>query len=303
MQAYAYEFEVEYDDLAREDFSFADAPQIVHYSSHHRKRLSPGDSIAASMPKYVLRLIGDQASPEWYANVNPLVVVLLVVPVTQLVRHLKPATSIGIALALIPLSSLSMASSSLFGHSVSLFGIAVHPITIMMVLGIAIQGLAECFLSPRYLEYASKQAPPGQEGLYLGYAHLNTFFAWGAAFVAGGFLLNTFCPDPNTLSPAVRSQYDAFIAGQGPIPDAYAHANQMWYWIAAVGVVAFVALLIYIWVTNRIDAKTETGAIQCFLPVVINRVGRNELRGTAGAGESDARLSAPEGEIRISRVD
>lgn len=211
----------------------------------------------ASMPKYVLRLIGDQASPEWYANVNPFVVVLLVVPVTQLVRHLKPATSIGIALALIPLSSLSMASSSLFGPSVSLVGIAVHPITIMMVLGIAIQGLAECFLSPRYLEYASKQAPPGQEGLYLGYAHLNTFFAWGAAFVAGGFLLNTFCPDPNTLSPAVRSQYDAFIAGQGPIPDAYAHANQMWYWVAAVGVLAFVALLIYIWVTNRIDAKTE----------------------------------------------
>lgn len=214
----------------------------------------------ASMPKYVLRLIGDHASPEWYANVNPFVVVLLVVPVTQLVRRLKPATSIGIALALIPLSSLSMAASSFLGHSVSFFGIALHPITIMMVLGISIQGLAECFLSPRYLEYASKQAPPGQEGLYLGYAHLNTFFAWGAAFVAGGFLLDTFCPDPNTLSPAVRSQYDAFIAGQGPIPDAYAHANQMWYWVAAVGVVAFVALLIYIWVTNRIDARPEAGS-------------------------------------------
>ena len=53
----------------------------------------------------------------------------------------------------------------------------------------------------------------------------------------------------------------------------------------------------------RIDAKTETGAIQCFLPVVINRLGRDVLRGTAGAGESDARLLAPEGEIRISRVD
>jgi len=212
----------------------------------------------ASMPKYVLRLIGEHASPEWYANVNPFVVVLLVVPVTQLVRRLKPATSMAIAMALIPLSSLSMATSALFGHNISLLGVAVHPITVMMVIGISIQGLAECFLSPRYLEYASKQAPPGQEGLYLGYAHLNTFFAWGAAFVAGGFLLDHFCPDPNKLPTAVRSQYDAFIAGSGPVPEAYAHANQMWYWVAAVGIAACVALLIFIWVTNRIDSRTAS---------------------------------------------
>ncbi len=214
----------------------------------------------ASMPKYVLRMIGDHASPEWYANVNPFVVVLFVVPITQLVRRMSPATSIGIALALIPLSSLTMAASSFFGHDISLFGTVVPTITVLMVVGISIQGLAECFLSPRYLEFASKQAPPGQEGLYLGYAHLNTFFAWGAAFVAGGFLLDRLCPDPNSLSPAVRSQYDAYMAGNGPVPEAYAHANQMWYWVAAVGIAAFVALLIYIWITNRIDAKTAAAA-------------------------------------------
>lgn len=28
----------------------------------------------ATMPKYVLRLAGEGASPSWYANVNPLVV-------------------------------------------------------------------------------------------------------------------------------------------------------------------------------------------------------------------------------------
>ena len=209
----------------------------------------------ASMPKYVLRMIGDHASPEWYANVNPFVVVLFVVPITQLVRRMNPATSIGIALALIPLSSLTMAASSFFQHDIPLFGRSVPTITILMVLGISIQGLAECFLSPRYLEFASKQAPPGQEGLYLGYAHLNTFFAWGAAFVAGGFLLDRLCPNPNSLSPAVRAQYDAFMAGNGPVPAAYAHANQMWYWVAAVGFAAFAALLVFVFVTNRVDAK------------------------------------------------
>ena len=39
----------------------------------------------ATMPKYVLRLAGEGASPSWYANVNPLVVVLCVNLVTQLI--------------------------------------------------------------------------------------------------------------------------------------------------------------------------------------------------------------------------
>ncbi|MBN1824949.1 MAG: DUF4097 family beta strand repeat protein [Candidatus Eisenbacteria bacterium] len=53
----------------------------------------------------------------------------------------------------------------------------------------------------------------------------------------------------------------------------------------------------------RIDAETRTGAIQCFLPIELKRVSRSRLQGTAGNGDSDARLFAPGGEIRISRVD
>jgi dipeptide/tripeptide permease len=113
----------------------------------------------ASMPDYVLRMAGETYKPEWYANVNPLVVVLFVVAITQLVRKWKPQNSILVAMAMIPLSSLAMASSSWFRGNVNLFGIEVHPITLMMVIGIAIQGLAECFLSPKWLEFASKQAP------------------------------------------------------------------------------------------------------------------------------------------------
>ena len=154
----------------------------------------------ASMPKYVLRMVGDGAMPEWYANVNPLVVVLCVVPVTHLVRKLSPTGSIAVALGLIPLSAAIMGFSTRIGALAAAAGVATHPVTIAMVLGISLQGFAECFLAPRYLEFASKQAPPGQEGLYLGYAHLNTFFAWFVGFVLSGYLLEAFCPDPGTLS-------------------------------------------------------------------------------------------------------
>ena len=197
----------------------------------------------ASMPKYVLRMVGDGASPEWYANVNPAVVVLCVVPITQLVKRWQPITSILIALSLIPFSALIMSFAHvLAGSQVSLGGL--HPVTVTMISGIALQGFAECFLSPRYLEYASKQAPAGQEGLYMGYCHLNTFFAWLFGFIASGYLLQAFCPDPKTLSPELQTQRLNALAGNGAMPTQYAHAHYLWFTFAGVGFVALVLLLL-----------------------------------------------------------
>ncbi len=204
----------------------------------------------ASMPKYVLRLVGPEASPEWYANVNPFVVVLCVVPVTHLVRRLSPVTSIGIALAMIPVSALIMSLSGGMTGRITILGAVLHPVTVLMVSGIALQGFAECFLSPRYLEFASKQAPPGQEGLYMGYSHLHTFFAWLAGFILSGYLLDAFCPDPKKLA-AQGIAGEAFTA-------AYAHAHYIWYVFAGIGAAAFVALVLFAWVTRRADAESRT---------------------------------------------
>ena len=214
----------------------------------------------ASMPDYVLRMAGETYKPEWYANVNPLVVVLGVVGITQLVRKWAPELSIVVAMVLIPLSSLAMAASHLIHGNVNVFGMAVHPITAMMVLGIAIQGLAECFISPKYLEFASRQAPAGREALYMGYAHMNTFFASLFGFTFAGYLLKAFCPDPSKLSPAVQAQHALALAGQGPMPAAYAHAHYIWYAFAGVGVLSLVAMVIFIAVTRRTGAARTASA-------------------------------------------
>lgn len=200
----------------------------------------------ASMPDYVMRMAGERYKPEWYANVNPLVVVICVLWVTQLVRRWRPALSIAVAMALIPISSLVMAASVWFEGPLDVFGASVHPITAMMVVGIAIQGFAECFLSPKYLEYASQQAPPGREGLYLGFAHLNTFFAWLFGFIFAGYLLKAFCPDPATLAPDVRLQHAAWLLREAPMPAVYAQAHYLWYAFAGVGFLSFALMLIYI---------------------------------------------------------
>lgn len=199
----------------------------------------------ASMPKYVLRTVGEGSSPEWYANVNPAVVVLCVVTITQIVKKWRPVNSIVVAMALIPFSAVIMAISNVFAGGAGSTILGLHPVAFTMIIGIALQGFSECFLSPRYLEYASKQAPAGQEGLYMGFSNLNTFVAWLTGFIASGYLLDAFCPDPKKLSVEVQTAHALALKGQGPMPEAYANANYLWLTFAAVGFVAFLALLMF----------------------------------------------------------
>ncbi len=204
----------------------------------------------ATMPKYVIRLQGEGAKPEWLANVNPLVVVLCVVLVTQWMKKRQAVTSMLVGMMIMPFSALAMALSTTLidytGDSVDFGFVALHPLTVMMTVGIALQGLAECFISPRFLEYFSLQAPKGEEGTYLGFSHLHSFLSAIAAFFMSGFLLDAYCPDPATLpaglTPAERAAY-------------YAEAHHIWYYFIGIGFLAAVALFVFWVVTRRIDRR------------------------------------------------
>lgn len=205
----------------------------------------------ATMPKYVIRLLGEDARPEWLANVNPLVVVLFVVLITQLMKNKKAVTSMLVGMLLMPFSALAMAGSQtlegITGDAVSIFGwFALHPLTVMMILGIGIQGLAECFISPRFLEYFSLQAPKGEEGVYLGFSHLHSFFSALTGFIMSGFLLDNYCPDPKTLPAGLSERERAAY---------YQDAHLIWYYFLAIGLVAAISLFIYKIVTERIDRE------------------------------------------------
>ncbi len=207
----------------------------------------------ATMPKYVIRLLGEGARPEWLANVNPAVVVIFVVIVTQMMKKKKAVTSMLVGMLLMPLSALAMAMSqeleAITGSSVIIFGLDFHPLTVMMIIGISIQGLAECFISPRFLEYFSFQAPKGEEGLYLGFSHLHSFLSAIIGFSLSGVLLDKYCPDPKTL-PAGLSEAQRALH--------YADAHLIWYYFVGIGLVSAISLLIFKVVTDRIDRRKET---------------------------------------------
>jgi dipeptide/tripeptide permease len=207
----------------------------------------------ASMPKYILRLVGKDASPEWYSNVNSACVIIFVMLITNWMKKYKALTSIGIGMLLMPGSALLMALTPWLqgtaGTSISLGFFSLHPVALLMVIGIGIQGIAECFISPRYLEFFSLQAPKGEEGLYLGFSHLHSFFANFFGFFISGFLLDWYCPNPN--KPEFKGLTQAQMAPY------YEHAYYIWYVFAAIGLVSALALVIYAYVVNRIDAKKQ----------------------------------------------
>ncbi|WP_321369871.1 MFS transporter [uncultured Draconibacterium sp.] len=196
----------------------------------------------ATMPKYVLRLAGEGASPSWYANVNPLVVFTTVGLVTHFMRKRSALFSMTVGMFIMPVSALFMAAGNMMPEG-NIIG--MHPVAFMMVVGIAFQGFAETFISPRFLEYFSLQAPKGEEGLYLGFSHLHSFISSILGFVMSGFLLDKYCPDPRLFDT-----HEEWAA-------AASNAHYIWFFFVGIAMVSAVALIIYGLVVRKLDKKKE----------------------------------------------
>lgn len=193
----------------------------------------------ATMPKYVIRLAGEGSTVGWYTLVNPLVVALTVNFITARFKKYSALTSMTVGMMIIPFSALLMASGNMFDSPI--FG--VHPVVFMMIVGIVFQALAEVFINPRYLEFFSLQSPKGEEGMYLGFANLDSFVSTLVGFTMSGFLLEKYCPDPAKF--ATHAEWAA----------AASHAHYIWFYFAGIALLAAVALLIYARVIKRIDSR------------------------------------------------
>src|SRR5690606_1766163 len=79
----------------------------------------------ATMPKFVIRLIGESASPGWYANVNPLVVFVCVNFVTSFMKKRSAISSMMVGMFIIPVSALVMSLGTQIGGDHIL---GLHPV-------------------------------------------------------------------------------------------------------------------------------------------------------------------------------
>jgi dipeptide/tripeptide permease len=108
--------------------------------------------------------------------------------------------------------------------------LVVHPTVFMAYMTLAVVALGEIIQSPRYYEYISRLAPPGQQGTYMGFAFLPIGIGSFIAGWFGGKLIHYF--------GEVKHQ-----------------PEKMWWAVTAVGLLT--ALLLWIYDKTLMPATTE----------------------------------------------
>jgi len=122
-----------------------------------------------ALPIYIHGYIDPRADVELILITDAATVICLQFLVTYLTRKIPAFRAITIGTLVSALGWLVVAS---------------HPAVWAVVLSIFVVALGEIVLSPRYYEYISRLAPPGQQGTYMGFA----FLPIGIGSLVGGWL-------------------------------------------------------------------------------------------------------------------
>jgi proton-dependent oligopeptide transporter, POT family len=169
-----------------------------------------------SVPLFIRRYVDPNANTDLLLSVDAIIVICFQILVTFLTRKLP--------------AFLTMTLGILITSLAWIFP-AIHPSVPMFVVAIVCVALGEITQVSRYYEYVSRLAPPGQQGLYMGYAFLPVAIGYFIGGPLGGFLVHYF----------------GEVLGQ---------PQQMWWVVTAVGI--FTAILMWLYDKIVKPAGTST---------------------------------------------
>ena len=121
------------------------------------------------LPTYVHDYIDSAANTEYILITDPLIVIFFTVAINAVTRKIPSFQAVILGTLITALGWLAMP----FWHS-----------KWAAVVALAIVATGEIIQSPRYYEYISRLAPPGQQGTYMGFA----FLPIGIGSLIGGWL-------------------------------------------------------------------------------------------------------------------
>ena len=124
------------------------------------------------LPIYIHDYIDPTANTELILIADPIIVITLTVAVSALTRRMASLSAITLGTLITALGWLLM---------------GFHPQVWTAVVSLMIVALGEIIQSPRYYEYISRLAPPGQQGTYMGFA----FLPIGIGSLIGGWFGGT----------------------------------------------------------------------------------------------------------------
>ena len=122
-----------------------------------------------TLPLFVHDYINPKADTSFMLGTGPIMVIALTVAIGLLTQKIPAfrAVTLGTLVSALAWTPL-----------------IIHPSVPMAYLAVASVALGEIILSPRYYEYVSRLAPPGQQGTYLGFA----FMPVGIGSLIGGLV-------------------------------------------------------------------------------------------------------------------
>jgi dipeptide/tripeptide permease len=158
-----------------------------------------------SLPIYVRTYVNPDANIDALLAVEATTVIAGTFVVNYLTRKVPPFLAIiaGVLISSVAWLFLTVGSSTPF-----------------IVAALIVLALGEVVQAPRYYEYMSRLAPPGQQGLFMGYSFLPIGIGYLIGGRTAGWLLHYF--------GEVRQQPEV-----------------MWYWVSAAGVLTTVLLIAY----------------------------------------------------------
>ena len=133
--------------------------------------------IFITLPLYVHDYISAAADTERLLVTGPVLVICLTVAINLLTQKIPALTAIILGTLLTSLGPIVM---------------ILHPTVVGVVLTLVVIALGEITQSPRYYEYISRLAPPGQQGTYMGFAFLPLGVGSLIAGPFGGYLLHHY---------------------------------------------------------------------------------------------------------------
>ena len=161
--------------------------------------------IFISVPIFMRRFVDPNADVDRMLSIEGITVICFQILVAYLTRKVPSVQTIAIGFLLSALSWIFL---------------AVHPAMLTLGVMLIVLALGELTQASRYYEYCSRLAPPDQQGLYMGYAFLPIAIGYAIAGRLGGYLLHEF-------------------------GDVLHRPAQMWWVIAAIGVVTAALMWVY----------------------------------------------------------
>jgi POT family proton-dependent oligopeptide transporter len=167
-----------------------------------------------SLPGYLHRYVDPNADVELILITDGLTVIALTLLVNYLTRRIPAFHAVILGTVV---------------TSVAWIILALRPTVWGAVLSLFVLALGEIIQSPRYYEYISRLAPPGQQGTYMGFA----FLPIGIGSLIGGW-----------FGGRLAHHYGEVVH----------QPARMWYAITAVGIATAVLLAIYNKIVRPVQA-------------------------------------------------